>query len=65
MWLGGPIAFLIKKEYSTQFLREFTERFKKIKEPNDVILTKMLTKKDFICRSPQLGYEKEEGGTTL
>ncbi len=65
MWLGGPIAFLIKKEYSTQFLKEFTERFKKIKEPNDVILTKMLTKKDFICRSPQLGYEKEEGGTTL
>jgi hypothetical protein len=65
MWLGGPIAFLIKKEDSTEFLKEFTERFKKIKEPNDVILTKMLTKKDFICRSPQLGYEKEEGGTTF
>jgi hypothetical protein len=65
MWLGGPLAFLIKNEDSTEFLKEFTERFKNIKEQNDVILTKMLTKKDFICRSPQLGYEKEEGGTTL
>lgn len=32
---------------------------------NDVILTAILNKNDYICREPMLGYENEEGGSTF
>lgn len=64
-WLGGPMAFLVNKQTIDSLLDDFKASF--LLEPtlNDVILTKILTSNDYICRSPLLGYEAEEGGATF
>ena len=64
-WLGGPMAFLVNKMTVDSLLADFKASF--LLEPtlNDVILTKILTSNDYICRSPLLGYEAEEGGATF
>jgi hypothetical protein len=62
IWLGGPIAVLVNRRTIQGFLDDY-DRFKDIQQPNDVILTKMLTPNDYICKNPQLGYEKEQGGS--
>jgi hypothetical protein len=62
IWLGGPIAILVNRKTIDSFLKDYNS-LKDIQKPNDVILTKMLTKNDFICRDPQLGFENEQGGS--
>ena len=64
-WLGAPLAFLVNKQTINSLLEDFMASF--LLEPtlNDVILTKILTSNDYICRSPLLGYEAEEGGATF
>jgi len=64
-WLGGPEAFIIRKESIDRFIMLFTEYFKKNRQITDVIMTCMLNNRTFICREPQLGYEEENGGTTF
>ena len=65
MWLGGPIAILINKESIDSLIHEYVKYWQISKEPNDVILLKILNNNDYVCRQPQLGYENEEGGTTF
>jgi len=64
-WLGGPMAFLVNRATVDSLLDDFKASF--LLEPtlNDVILTKILTSNDYICRLPLLGYEAEEGGATF
>jgi len=64
-WLGGPMAFLVNRATVDSLLADFKASF--LLEPtlNDVILTKILTSDDYICRLPLLGYEAEEGGATF
>ena len=64
IWLGGPIAILVNKNNVDSLLNDFTNYYNKSPQPNDVILTKILTNNDYVCRSPQLGYENEQGTST-
>jgi hypothetical protein len=64
LWLGGPIAVLVRRGESIASLWEdFTRLYVHENNPNDVILTNILKDCDFVCRSPLLGYEDEMGGT--
>ena len=62
-WLGGPEAFLIKKDYVLTFLKKFIKTSNNIKEASDVIFTNILDEFTYICREPQMGYENECGNT--
>ncbi len=64
IWLGGPIAILVNKNNVDSLLNDFINYYNKSPQPNDVILTKILTNNDYVCRSPQLGYENEQGNST-
>jgi hypothetical protein len=64
-WLGGPMAFLVNKATVDNLLDDFKASFLLEPTMNDVILTKILTSNDYICRLPLLGYEAEEGGATF
>ena len=64
-WLGGPIAMLVNKNNVESLLNDCILTYKKYKYANDVILTKILNKNDYVCREPMLGYEEEEGGSTF
>jgi len=64
-WLGGPVCFLINNKSASNYLNEIKIQFNENSIPNDVLLTKILSNNDYICRYPQLGYEREEGGSTL
>ena len=64
LWLGGPIAVLVRRGESIASLCEdFTRLYVCENNPNDVILTNILKHCDYVCRSPLLGYEDEMGGT--
>lgn len=64
-WLGGPIAVVVNRDHIDTFIEEFNwECFYDV-QSNDVMLKRMMKDQDFICRSPLLGYENEQGGTTL
>lgn len=64
-WLGGPIAILVNKKTVVNFLVDFINQYMACPSNNDVILTAILNKNDYICREPMLGYENEEGGSTF
>lgn len=64
-WLGGPIAILVNKNNIDSLILDFVKQYEISNANNDVILTQILNDNDFICREPQHGYEKEEGGTTF
>ena len=61
MWLGGPVAFVIKKSYITEFIKKYRENY----DHDDRTLVKILDNKTFICRNPQLGYEEQCGDTSI
>ena len=61
LWLGGPLAFIIKKTYISEFIKKYKNNF----DNDDRTLVKILDENTFICRNPQLGYEEECGGTSL
>jgi len=63
MWLGGPIAVLVRRETIASLWEDYTRLYVRENNPNDVILTNILGNRDFVCRSPLLGYEDEMGGT--
>lgn len=63
MWLGGPIAILVRKDTIASLLEEYTCLYERENNPNDVLLTNILSNRDFVCRIPQLGYEDENGGS--
>jgi hypothetical protein len=63
MWLGGPIAVLVRRETIVSLWEDYTRLYVRENNPNDVILTNILGNRDFVCRSPLLGYEDEMGGT--
>ena len=63
MWLGAPIAFIINKENIDSLIHDYKSFWQKKKVPNDVILLEIVNNNDYVCREPQLGYEKEEGGS--
>ena len=62
-WLGGPEAFIVRKQNIDRFIALYMEYFKRNRIITDMINTCMLNSKTFICREPQLGYEEENGGT--
>ena len=62
-FLGGPIAMVINRNNFESLLNDFVSQYDRFKFPNDVILSKILTMNDYICREPQLGFEEEEGGS--
>ena len=63
IWLGGPIAILINKNNINELLQDYINFYNLYKKPNDVILTYILNKNDYVCRYPLLGYENEQGGS--
>jgi hypothetical protein len=63
IWLGGPIAVLVRRETVGDLLGEYTRLYERENNPNDVILTNILSHRDFVCREPQLGFEDEMGGS--
>jgi hypothetical protein len=63
LWLGGPIAILVRRETVGDLLEEYTRLYERENNPNDVILTNILSHRDYVCRVPQLGYEDELGGS--
>ena len=65
LFLGGPIAFVINKNNFESLLNDYVSQYNKYKFPNDIILSKILTFNDYICREPQLGYEEEERCSTF
>ena len=65
LFVGGPIAMVINRNNFESLLNDFVSQYNKYKFTNDIILSKILTFNDFICREPQLGFEEEEGGTTF
>ena len=60
LWLGGPVAFIIKHACITQFIHKYKQNF----DHDDRTLVNILNNNTFICRNPQLGYEEECGGTS-
>ena len=52
-WVGGPIAFLIKKEHVSQMLSIFEGGI-----PNDVSMTKNHKQNHFVARDPPLCRER-------
>ncbi len=64
-WMGGPEAFCIKRTYVDEFLRKFKHEYNVNPDASDVIFTRIVDNKTFVCREPQLGYEEECGGTTF
>ena len=60
MWLGGPIAFIVKKTYVSNIIKKYKENV----HLGPVTLVQILDANTFICREPQLGYEEECGGTS-
>jgi hypothetical protein len=64
-WLGGPIAILVNKNNVSNILKNFINNYSKNKANNDIVLTRILNTKSFICRKPQLGYENGFGNTTF
>jgi hypothetical protein len=65
IFCGAPEAFIINNNSIDKFIKKFQKLHIELKLPTDVILTKMLDKNSFICRSPLLGYENECGGSTF
>jgi hypothetical protein len=65
IWLGGPIAFIVNKKSIDDFIDKYTKVYAADNIYSDRILTRMLSPDDFICRSPMLGNEREEGGTSF
>jgi hypothetical protein len=64
-FLGGPIAILVNKNNIKVILEKFIKKYNYNNNHNDVILTRMLNNKSFVCREPQLGYEEECGESTF
>lgn len=60
LWLGGPVAFLLKKRALGKFAIDYINNY----DSDDRSLVRILNKNIFICREPQLGYEEECGGTS-
>jgi hypothetical protein len=65
IWMGGPIAVLVRRTNggAASLYEDYVRLYLRENNPNDVILTNILTHRDFICREPQLGWEDECGGT--
>jgi hypothetical protein len=61
-WLGGPVAFIIKRSKIDIFLEKY--RMNKMIAPDDKKLFLIMDKNCYICKEPQLGYEEECGGGT-
>ena len=63
LWLGGPIAVLVRRDTVRELLEEYTRLYEREHNPNDVILTNILSHRDYVCRIPQMGFEDELGGS--
>lgn len=63
VWLGGPIAMLVRRDSVKSLYDDFCSLYVRENNPNDVILTNILTNRDYVCREPQLGWENECGGS--
>ena len=62
--MGGPIAFLVNKKHINSLINDFSQLWKNNKNlGNDLMLLHIINKKDYVCREPQLGYERPEGGS--
>ena len=61
IWLGTPIAFVIQYDAIDSLLETFMSTYTQIRVNNDVILSLSYGPNDYLCRSPVLGYEREEG----
>jgi hypothetical protein len=62
-WLGGPDAILLNNYSINKYMNNFINQYNIQNDPCDVIFVKILNDNSYVCRQPQLGYEKEEGGT--
>jgi hypothetical protein len=64
-WMGGPVAILLNKNSVDKCMNSFINQYNKVNHAHDVVFTRILNENSYVCRQPQLGYEKEEGGTTF
>lgn len=67
LWVGGPIAVLLRRESALRFLRDIQviKEFVGVDHADRVMCRIMEYGPDFVCRDPQMGAEVEQGGTTL
>jgi len=64
VWLGGPIAMLVNRSSIQDFIDALIKRHAAYPdEPNDVAMTHAMSPDDYVCATPQLGYENEQGGS--
>lgn len=63
IWMGTPIAFVVRREEVDSLLKAFQEAFEKLPVNNDVLLSLIFEPNDYICRNPVLGYERDEGAS--
>lgn len=61
-WLGGPVAFLLRKSKIDNFLKKY--KIDSLITPDDKKLFLIMDKNCYVCKEPQLGYEEECGGGT-
>ena len=59
-WLGGPVAFLLRKSKIDNFLKKY--KIDSLITPDDKKLFLIMDKNCYVCKEPQLGYEEECGG---
>lgn len=64
LWLGGPLAFLIKKDSLEKLINRYKPNNNNLLLADDVMMTYLLNNNTYICKNPQLGYEEECGGST-
>lgn len=64
MWLGGPIAVVVKRHELPGFLADFDRTLELYDHPSDVLLTRAFGERDYVCAEPQLGFEKPQGPTS-
>ncbi len=65
LWAGGPIAFLVRASTAPRLLARYQKHLAERREANDIILSRMLDGRSFVCREPQLGYEHACGSSEL
>ena len=65
IWLGGPLAFILKKEYLDEYDNDFRKFWSKVATYDDKIILNIATKNDYVCKNPLLGIENDQGSTSI
>ena len=65
IWLGGPLAFILKKKYLEEYHNNFKDFWSKVPTYDDKIILNIATKNDYVCKNPLLGIENEQGNSSI